>query len=130
MPCCPAPPFATRGQSSIRLAQPSPSSSRFSVPLAGSQAYGKKVESGLEGLLGGDISLGKGGVGGLQPIIKSAAAYSAGQGARGSVGNLDDARTLLSSAYKVGTKNGGAGPGMSRKEQLRKIASVTPQGAF
>ena len=100
-------------------------------PMAGAQAEGKRVESGLEALMGGKINIGKGGVEGLKPAIKSATAFSAGQAPGGkSVGNLGDSRTLMESAYKVGTKKGGAGPGMSREEMLRKIASVTPQGAF
>ena len=90
----------------------------------------KEMETSLSALFGGKIGLGQAGVTGLPSAIKAAGAYSAGQGASGSVGNLDAARTLLTSALGVGATKGKGRPGISRKEQLRKIGSVTPQGVF
>ena len=99
-------------------------------PLKNAQAFGKQTETGLEALLGGKIRIGQGGVTGLQSPVKAAAAFSAGQGVRGGVGALKDARTLLTSAFGVGAEKGKGRPGMSRDEILRQIKSVTPQGVI
>ncbi|KKN27591.1 hypothetical protein LCGC14_0863090 [marine sediment metagenome] len=99
-------------------------------PIEGARTLGTQTEAGLEALLGGKIRIGQGGVTGLQSPVKAAAAFSAGQGVRGGVGALKDARTLLTSAFGVGAEKGKGRPGMSRDEILRQIKSVTPAGVI
>lgn len=99
-------------------------------PIQGAEQQAAKTQTALQGILGGPIGLGQAGVTGLPDVEKAAAAYSAGQGAQGSISDLGSARTLLTSGFGVGATPGQGRPGLSREEALRRISAVTPQGAF
>lgn len=89
-------------------------------PVAGAEKFRASTEEALQGLLGrSGITIGEQGVSDLGSVEQSARTFQQGTGA---------GRTLLKSAFGVGSE--ATGGGLATEDILRRIQDVTPQGVL
>ena len=89
--------------------------------LKGARQLEATTEAALSRVLGREIDIGREGVRGLGSAVKSARAFAQG-GA--------DVRTLLTSAFGVGSLREGEAPGISAARLQELVAQVTPTGVL